>query len=94
MLKTDIFIPANIADIKKEKEKARQLKKTSWWHNKLQKKTCYYCEKIFCIENLTMDHLVPLIRGGRSIKNNLVVACKKCNSSKKYKTLVEIRLSR
>jgi 5-methylcytosine-specific restriction endonuclease McrA len=36
------------------------------------------------LSNLTMDHVVPLIRGGRSIKNNLVPACKECNNKKKY----------
>ncbi len=31
-----------------------------------------------------MDHLVPLARGGRSTKGNLVPACKECNTKKKY----------
>jgi 5-methylcytosine-specific restriction endonuclease McrA len=31
-----------------------------------------------------MDHVVPLIRGGRSTKGNLVAACKECNSRKKH----------
>jgi len=31
-----------------------------------------------------MEHLVPLVRGGRSTKSNLVPACKDCNSRKKY----------
>jgi 5-methylcytosine-specific restriction endonuclease McrA len=30
-----------------------------------------------------MDHLVPLARGGRSTKNNLVPSCKDCNNKKK-----------
>ena len=33
--------------------------------------------------NLTMDHLVPLSRGGKSIRANLVPACKECNNKKK-----------
>ncbi|EMO27410.1 HNH endonuclease domain protein [Leptospira interrogans serovar Bataviae str. HAI135] len=32
-----------------------------------------------------MDHLIPLAKGGKSIKANLVPACKKCNSEKKNK---------
>ncbi|MDE0788643.1 MAG: HNH endonuclease signature motif containing protein, partial [SAR324 cluster bacterium] len=32
---------------------------------------------------LTMDHVVPLARGGRSIKSNLVPCCKSCNNQKK-----------
>ncbi len=30
-----------------------------------------------------MDHLVPLTRGGRSTRDNLVPACKSCNNQKK-----------
>jgi 5-methylcytosine-specific restriction endonuclease McrA len=33
--------------------------------------------------DLTMDHLVPLSRGGRSTKENLVPSCKTCNNLKK-----------
>ena len=88
----DFFITIDKKLIKKEKEKARELKKTKWWQNKLQVGKCYYCEKRFSKVELTMDHVVPLIRGGKSIKNNLVLACKKCNFDKKHKTLVEIRL--
>ena len=31
---------------------------------------------------LTLDHVVPLIRGGRSVRANMVPACKDCNSQK------------
>lgn len=31
-----------------------------------------------------MDHRVPLVRGGRSTRGNLVAACKPCNTAKKY----------
>ena len=90
----ELFMPADTEYIKKERQKAKELKKTLWWRNKLNKKECYYCAQKFDIEDLSMDHLVPLVRGGRSTKNNVVVACKKCNSEKKYKTLVEIRLNK
>ena len=88
----DFFVAVDEKQIKKEREKARELKKSNWWKNKLQAGKCYYCEKPFSTAELTMDHLVPLARGGKSIKNNLVSACKKCNFDKKHKTLVEIRL--
>jgi len=35
-----------------------------------------------------MDHIVPLARGGRSKKGNVVPACKTCNTKKK--TLVPV----
>ena len=31
-----------------------------------------------------MDHVVPLIRGGKSTKGNVVPACKVCNNKKKH----------
>lgn len=30
-----------------------------------------------------MDHIVPIARGGRSTKGNVVAACKACNTAKK-----------
>jgi 5-methylcytosine-specific restriction protein A len=36
-----------------------------------------------------MDHVVPLSRGGKSKKGNIVSACKECNSKKKFLLPVE-----
>jgi len=36
-----------------------------------------------------MDHIVPLSRGGKSTKGNIVAACKMCNNKKKYLLPVE-----
>jgi len=30
-----------------------------------------------------MDHIVPISRGGKSTKGNVVPACKECNNAKK-----------
>ncbi len=91
---TKWFMPADKEHIKKERQKAKELKKTRWWKNKLNKGECYYCGKTFKTEDLSMDHLVPLVQKGRTIKGNVEVACKKCNFEKKHKTLVEIRLNK
>lgn len=71
-------------ELAREKEKARRLRHSQWWLNKIQAGVCYYCRRKVGRENLTMDHVVPLSRGGRSKKGNIVPACKKCNSKKKY----------
>jgi len=71
------------ADIKRERAKARELRKTRWWQRKTASGKCYYCSQIFTHRDLTMDHLVPLTRGGRSTKDNLVPCCKDCNNKKK-----------
>jgi len=70
--------------IRREKEKARALRKSQWWQRKLARGECYYCRGNFAPEDLTMDHIVPLVRGGRSTRGNLAPACKACNSRKKY----------
>lgn len=91
---SDFFVAASAEHIKKEKEKARQLKKTPWWKQKLQKGECFYCGKIFSSDQLTMDHQQPLARGGKTGKNNVVVSCKDCNNKKSYKTVVEVTLNK
>lgn len=79
------FLPGlSEEDIRKEKNKARELRNSNWWRNKCAKGECYYCGLNVGPLNLTMDHVVPLVRGGKSIKINLVPACKECNSRKKY----------
>ena len=80
---SSFFIPDD-KDIKREKDKARSLRKTEWWRKKLEKGVCYYCNQNVGRSELTMDHLVPLSRGGKSKKGNLVPACKECNNKKKY----------
>lgn len=76
--------------IKKERQKARELRKSNWWQQIVQKGECYYCgEKIKAGQNLTMDHVVPIARGGKSTKGNIVPSCQKCNQSKKLATPVE-----
>lgn len=90
----ELFMPESFSAVKKEREKARQLKKTSWWRDKLKRGLCYYCEKSFSQNNLTMDHIVPLVRGGKTGKNNVVVSCRPCNSKKSSQTLVELKLKK
>lgn len=81
----DFFVSTvSEAEIKKEKEKARLLRKKQWWMNEVAQGICYYCEQKFPPSELTMDHVVPLVRGGKSTKGNIVPACKECNSKKKY----------
>ncbi len=70
-------------DIRREKTKARDLRKTQWWKRRLAKGKCHYCGKQIPAKALTMDHVVPISRGGRSTKTNVVPACKACNVKKK-----------
>jgi len=71
-------------DIKREKTKARELRKSQWWKRKCSEGKCYFCGGNINPKELTMDHIVPIIRGGKSTKGNTVPACKECNSRKKH----------
>ena len=75
--------------IKKEREKAQKLKKSSWWQNKIREGLCHYCEQKFAAKELTMDHIVPIARGGSSTQGNVVPACRPCNQKKKLSTPAE-----
>jgi 5-methylcytosine-specific restriction protein A len=79
----------NEKEIGREKDKARSLRSTHWWSNKIQKGVCHYCHRQVGREQLTMDHMVPLSRGGKSKKGNIVPACKECNNKKKYLLPIE-----
>jgi 5-methylcytosine-specific restriction endonuclease McrA len=77
-------------DIRRERAKARELRKTRWWQQKTSAGTCHYCGRKVGIKNLTMDHVIPLSRGGRSTKGNLVPCCKQCNTAKQSDLPVDL----
>lgn len=81
----DFFIPgATPQEVAKEKAKARELRKKQWWKSQVDRGICYYCGEKVTPAEITMDHVVPIIRGGKSTKGNIVAACKKCNNAKKH----------
>lgn len=77
------------AVLRVERSKARELRKSRWWQQKTSTGTCWYCGQKVGYHNLTMDHVIPLARGGRSTKDNLVPCCKECNTKKKNALPVE-----
>jgi len=50
---------------------------------------CRYCSKDLSEEVTTIDHMIPLSRGGTNWPSNLVPACASCNSRKGDKTYFE-----
>lgn len=51
--------------------------------------TCVYCGKQ---SDLTLDHVMPKSRGGKTHWENLVTACKRCNSEKGSSTPEEAKM--
>lgn len=68
--------------LKKERARARKIRASQWWKRKISNGVCHYCQESFLPAELTMDHIIPVGRGGRSEKFNLVPCCKACNTQK------------
>lgn len=85
----EAFFVIDPATLQREKDRARKLRDSAWWKRKKASGRCAYCGGQFKPSELTMDHLIPLVRGGRSVKENLVPACKECNNKKKYLLPIE-----
>lgn len=81
------------AHIARERAKARELRKTPYFREQFRKGICHYCREKFPEDELTLDHIVPVVRGGRSTRGNLVVCCRKCNQEKRCFTPVELLLN-
>ena len=50
---------------------------------------CQYCGRKFASSELSLDHVVPISRGGKSTWENVVCACLPCNVRKGNKLLSE-----
>ena len=84
---------ADEAHVKREKAKVKEAKKSRWWQQKTAKGLCHYCSKKFSFQELTLDHVVPLARGGTTSPGNCVPSCRDCNKKKGVDTPVDLALS-
>lgn len=51
-----------------------------WRENKHK---CFYCQQVVTYDKITLDHKMPVGRGGRLLDlSNIVVACRWCNQDK------------
>ena len=83
MTSAERFVPeGDAAGIRREKARARELRQSGWWKRRIADGRCHYCGREVGGRRLTLDHVVPLIRGGTSVRGNVVPACKDCNSAK------------
>jgi len=51
--------------------------------------TCQYCGRKLRTEELNLDHVIPLSRGGKNTWENVVCSCISCNMRKGNRTLEE-----
>lgn len=50
------------------------------------KGTCQYCGHKVSMRSFTFDHVVPQSHGGKTVWENIVVACGECNQKKRDRT--------
>jgi 5-methylcytosine-specific restriction endonuclease McrA len=55
--------------------------------------TCQYCGVTPSRKDLTIDHVVPRSRGGKTTWENVVAACTKCNGRKGSRTPTEANMT-
>ena len=84
-----VEMTASPEHVARERARARELRNSQWWKNQLATGVCHYCGKKFPPSELTMDHVIPVARGGKSDRGNVVPCCHACNQSKRYLTPAE-----
>lgn len=81
----------------REKREALGLPRRRWINEKVRDavmqrdgEACVYCSSE---TNLTLDHIIPEIKGGDNSESNLVVACRACNAKKREFTIEQAGMS-
>ena len=102
------YIPVHLQDEKtKERLRAKatkkRIKRRAYWRmaeknevsnaeiKKLLSSACIYCGSS---KRITIDHIIPLARGGRHSIGNLAPACHSCNSRKSARFITEWKLNK
>ena len=55
--------------------------------------TCQYCNEAFTKPNLTVDHVIPVSKGGKLRWDNCVASCGPCNTAKGNKTHMKPKIA-
>lgn len=65
---------------KKQANVNKQLKRRLFGH--LSIAPCCYCQLVFFVDKLTVEHLKPLTLGGTNEDSNIALACAPCNQQR------------
>jgi 5-methylcytosine-specific restriction protein A len=80
---SEYYAPIDPDELKRQRARARLLRASAWWKRRISTGRCHYCRRQVGAKALTMDHVVPLGRGGTSSRGNVAPSCKDCNNRKK-----------
>ena len=61
---SEVWEPVDPDELKRQRNRARALRDSPWWKRRISTGICYYCRRRVGHTALTMDHIVPLGRGG------------------------------
>lgn len=86
--KLEIFKPSIIRVYKYVKQNIQKVPLTRENVYRRDNYECVYCGSSH-IKSLTLDHVIPQSKGGENAWDNLVTACRSCNSEKADLTLEE-----
>ncbi len=70
----------------KQRLKVKRKKQGFYWHIKKELfkkiKNCHWCNVPLTKETVTLEHIIPLKRGGLDNRNNMTLACWSCNKKR------------
>lgn len=71
--------------VRNPRKSSYAIQRASLWRRGFR--CCYYCEMRLtltrgCANSMTLDHKIPLAKGGRNKPENYVAACAPCNNAK------------
>src|SRR5580692_1903499 len=67
---------------KRQKQRSKSYKLRKKLIKDLYLAPCYYCKKAFLVDDLTLEHIIPLCLSGTNDISNLTLACRPCNHSR------------
>jgi 5-methylcytosine-specific restriction endonuclease McrA len=53
-----------------------------WFFRNVKHIPCCYCGRFLTKESATVEHIIPLFKGGSYAASNLTIACSKCNGTR------------
>ena len=47
-----------------------------------QRSICYYCKRQVVFSEWSIDHIIPIVKGGKTTEENCIGTCRTCNNLK------------
>lgn len=77
-----------VIEVQQRKRRPGEHNRAFRWELIQEDPYCYYCGAYLTLDTSTLDHAIPKSRGGRTCRENCVLACYECNHDKQDKVLV------